>query len=81
MKPQPFALQALGKNLQVATTANPNESEILLVENNSADADRTLRTIKKNPLNQRHWVEDGEAARDCIFRNGAYASRAIYHFD
>jgi hypothetical protein len=81
MKARPFTLQSLGKNLQATTMANHDESEILLVEDNSADADRILRTLKKNPLNTLHWVEDGEAVRDFIFRNGAYASRAIYHFD
>lgn len=54
-----------------------DEVEILLVEDNSADAELTLRALKKkNLVNKVHWVEDGEAALDYIFYGGEYASRA-----
>ncbi len=55
---------------------NYDEVEILLVEDNSADAELALRALKrKNLLNRVHWVEDGAAALDFIFRSGQYASR------
>jgi two-component system, response regulator len=50
--------------------------EILLVEDNAADAEMTLRALRRNNLaNKVHWVKDGEQALDFIFRKGAYASR------
>jgi two-component system response regulator len=53
-----------------------NETEILLVEDNSSDADMTIRALKKNNLaNNLVHVKDGAEALDFIFAEGAYASR------
>jgi len=50
--------------------------EILLVEDNPADAEMTLRALRRNNLaNKVHWVRDGEQALDFMFRTGAYADR------
>jgi CheY-like chemotaxis protein len=50
--------------------------EILLVEDNSTDAEMTLRALRRNNLaNKVHWVKDGEQALEFMFRTGAYASR------
>ena len=54
--------------------------EILLVEDNSRDADLTLRALKsKNLANRVHWVKDGVEALDYMFRAGAYAERDPTH--
>jgi two-component system, response regulator len=56
---------------------NVDEVEILLVEDNAADAELTLRALEhKHLVNRVHRVEDGEAALDFIFRRGRYAARA-----
>ena len=50
--------------------------EILLVEDNPADAEMTLRALRRNNLaNKVHWVKDGEQALHFMFRTGAYAER------
>jgi hypothetical protein len=50
--------------------------EILLVEDNSADAEMTLRALRKRNLsNQVHWVKDGPEALDYLFSQGAYGKR------
>ena len=50
--------------------------EILLAEDNPADAEMTLRALRRNNLaNKVHWVKDGEQALEFIFRKGAYAER------
>jgi two-component system, response regulator len=50
--------------------------EILLVEDNPADAEMTLRALRRNNLaNKVHWVKDGEQALEFLFRTGAYAAR------
>jgi len=50
--------------------------EILLVEDTPADAEMTLRALRRNNLaNKVHWVKDGEQALEFMFRTGAYASR------
>jgi two-component system response regulator len=52
------------------------EVEILLVEDNPADAELTLRALRRNNLaNKVHWVKDGEQALEFMFRTGAYARR------
>jgi len=52
--------------------------DILLVENDSADAELTIHTLRKNNLaNSIHLVEDGEEALDFVFCRGAYADRSI----
>ena len=56
------------------TEASP--VEILLVEDNPADAEMTLRALRRNNLaNKVHWVKDGEQALEFMFRTGAYADR------
>jgi two-component system response regulator len=50
--------------------------DILLVEDNPADAEMTLRALRgKHLANKLHWVKDGEEALEFMFRTGAYASR------
>ena len=52
------------------------EMEILLVEDNSKDAEMTRRALRKHNLSNRvHWVKDGEEALDYVFCRGAYAER------
>jgi CheY-like chemotaxis protein len=55
---------------------NLREIEILLVEDNAADAEMTLRALRRNNLaNKVHWVKDGEEALDYVFGRGAYSGR------
>lgn len=55
---------------------NVNDVEVLLVEDNSADAELTLDALKENNLaNKVHLVEDGQQALDFIFGNGEYRER------
>ena len=50
--------------------------DILLVEDNPADAELTIRALRKGNLaNHITWVKDGAEALDFIFRDGAYAGR------
>jgi len=50
--------------------------EILLVEDNPADAEMTLRALRRNNLaNKVQWVKDGEQALEFMFRTGAHADR------
>ncbi len=52
--------------------------EILLVEDNPADAEFTIRALKKNNLaNRLVTVTDGEEALDFIFARGAFSSRTV----
>lgn len=52
--------------------------EILLVEDNSSDAELTIRALKKNNLvNQLHHVKDGDEALDFVFGQGNYSGRKI----
>jgi CheY-like chemotaxis protein len=54
------------------------EVEILLVEDNPADAELALRALKKNRLaNNVVVVTDGEEALDFIFGRGAFDGRKI----
>ena len=53
-----------------------NAVEILLVEDNPNDVELTLRALKENKLaNRIQVVEDGAAALDFLFANGAFAQR------
>jgi two-component system response regulator len=53
-----------------------DQVEILLVEDNPADAEMTLRALRRNNLaNKVYWVKDGEQALEFMFRTGAYANR------
>ena len=51
--------------------------EILLVEDSSADAEMTLRTLKRrNIANSVEWVRDGVEALEFLFCEGAFAGRS-----
>lgn len=50
--------------------------EILLAEDSPADAEMTLRTLKKRGIaNRVVWVKDGAEALDYLFSEGQYANR------
>ncbi|HEV8282889.1 MAG TPA: response regulator [Chitinophagaceae bacterium] len=52
--------------------------DIILVEDNRADADLTIRALKKNRIaNSLIHLKDGEEALDYIFCRGAYEKRSI----
>ena len=52
--------------------------EILLVEDNPADAELALNALKKHNLaNKVHWVEDGEQAIDFLYATGKYEGRRV----
>ncbi|MHB1341514.1 MAG: response regulator [Coriobacteriia bacterium] len=52
--------------------------EILLVEDNDADVEMTLRALAKNNLaNRVHVVSDGAEALDFLFGRGTYAYRDV----
>jgi two-component system, response regulator len=52
------------------------EVEILLAEDDPADAELTLRALRRNNLaNKVHWVKDGAEALDYIAGSGTYAGR------
>lgn len=54
--------------------------EILLVEDTPADAELTIRALKKNCLvNNLVWVKDGAEALDFLFATGAYTGRNCAH--
>lgn len=61
-------------------TQRNDEVEILLVEDTAADAELTIRALKKNCLvNNLVWVKDGAEALDFLFATGAYADRDRTH--
>jgi two-component system response regulator len=50
--------------------------EILLVEDSPADAEMTMRTLKKRGIaNRIEWVRDGVEAIEFLFREGKFAQR------
>ena len=52
------------------------EVGILLVEDNTFDAELTIRSFKDQKLaNSVTWLKDGEQALDYVFRRGAYEQR------
>lgn len=52
--------------------------EILLVEDNPADAELTLNALQENNLSNRiEWLHDGVEAMDFLFGTGVYAGRDI----
>jgi CheY-like chemotaxis protein len=54
--------------------------EILLVEDSTADAEMTLRTLKKRGIaNNVEWVRDGVDALDWIHCRGTYEGRSNGH--
>jgi len=59
-------------------TTNFNNYDVLLVEENSYDAELTLRALKKNKLDDKVYVvKDGEEAIEFVFATGRYGSRDI----
>lgn len=51
--------------------------DILLVEDNPADAELTMRALRRaNLANAVTWIKDGAEALEFIFRDGAYAERS-----
>jgi two-component system response regulator len=59
---------------------NYQHVEVLLVEDSSADAEMTLRTLKKRGIaNSVEWVRDGVEALEYLFREGRYANRSNGH--
>ena len=48
-------------------------AQILLAEDNSTDAELTMRALRRGSLHERvHWVKDGAEALDYLFAEGAY---------
>ena len=57
---------------------NYEQVEILLVEDSRADAEMTLRTLKKRGIaNRIEWVRNGVEAMQYLHREGAYAGREV----
>ncbi len=57
-----------------------NDVNILLVEDNPADAELTIRALKKyNLANNLVWVKDGEEALDFLFGRGEYTNYPRSH--
>ncbi|MDQ3038586.1 MAG: response regulator [Pseudomonadota bacterium] len=55
---------------------NYEQIQILLVEDSSADAEMTMRTLKRRGIaNNIHWVRDGVEALDYLNCTGAHAGR------
>ena len=55
---------------------NPNSVEVLLVEDNVADAELTIRELKKhNTANNLVHLKNGEEALDFIFATGKYTGK------
>ena len=69
-----FGLALLTKAYQLNFyTMDHNSIEVLLVEDNTDDAELTIRELKKNHLaNNLFHVRDGEEAIDFIFAKGKY---------
>jgi CheY-like chemotaxis protein len=59
---------------------NYQQVEILLVEDSKADAEMTLRTLKRRGIaNNIDWVQDGVEALEYLFREGRYSGRDPGH--
>jgi two-component system response regulator len=59
---------------------NYQHVEILLVEDSNADAEMTLRTLKKRGIaNTVEWVRNGVEALDYLFCQGRFADRPDGH--
>lgn len=51
-----------------------NAIEILLIEDSPSDANLTMQSLQQAKITNRlHWVEEGEAAMDFLYRRGNYA--------
>ena len=60
--------------------SNGNAIDVLLVEDNPADVELTLRALRKaNLANPIHVVADGAEALDYLFGSGAHGGRAGAH--
>ena len=58
----------------------PEAVEILLVEDNPADAELTIHALRKSKLvNHIRLLQDGAEALDFLFCRGAYSMRTIRH--
>jgi CheY-like chemotaxis protein len=58
--------------------ADLNEVEILLVEDDPADAELTMRALRRsNLVNKIHWVKDGQEALDYLFGAGGGGRGAL----
>ncbi len=56
----------------------PTQIEILLVEDNSADAEMTIQALNRNNLaNKLLHVKDGAIALDYLFAEGEYEGREV----
>jgi CheY-like chemotaxis protein len=54
--------------------------EILLVEDSAADAEMTIRALKRHKLaNRLVWVKDGAEALEFVYCTGAFANRQNGH--
>jgi two-component system response regulator len=59
---------------------NPNEIDILLVDDSQDDVDLTLHALRSENLANRIFVvRDGEEALDFLFCTGAHAERSFDH--
>jgi two-component system response regulator len=59
---------------------NPNEVDILLVDDSQDDVDLTLHALRAENLANRVFVaRDGEEALDFLFCSGAHAGRSFDH--
>ena len=59
---------------------NYQHVEILLVEDSIADAEMTMRTLKRRGIaNNVQWVRDGVEALDYLFCTGGHSSRVNGH--
>lgn len=57
-----------------------HQVEVLLAEDNPADAEMAMRAFKKNNFaNKIHWVKDGEEALEYVLCTGRYAERDVRH--
>jgi CheY-like chemotaxis protein len=58
--------------------AEPNQIEILLIEDNHHEAELTIRSLKKHHLaNKLKHIDDGAEALDFIFSRGAFSDKGI----
>ena len=59
---------------------NYQQVDILLVEDSTADAEMTRRTLRKRGIaNNVEWVRDGVEALEYLFREGEFAGRSNGH--
>ncbi|MGA8200908.1 MAG: response regulator, partial [Candidatus Sulfotelmatobacter sp.] len=59
---------------------NPNEVDILLVDDSQDDVDLTLHALRsENLANHVFVVRDGEEALNFLFCTGTYAARSFDH--